>query len=367
MDEREKAQKAPETPWSFRIASVAGIPVRIHFTFFLLLVWVALANQAQGAAMWVLLIISLFACVVFHELGHALVAKRYGIKTRDITLYPIGGIAMIEQRPKPAQELWISLAGPAVNVVIAGLLVPVVLALQGHAAFWQPDLERGTFAQRLLVANVALVLFNLVPAFPMDGGRVLRALLGLKMSDERATRIAAGFGQFFAIVFGLVGLFAGSVLLMLVAFFVFVGAAQEVNATVSRSIVEGRRVSEAMMTHVATIESGLTLDVAANMLIEGAQQDFPIVVGDEVLGLLERSDVARGLAQDGPGAYVAGYMRREFRSLAPYAPLEKALELFSGGDRSPILVMSDGRLLGMVTIENLSEFLMLQHARARKR
>ena len=353
----------PPSPWSLRIATVAGIPVRIHFTFFFLLVWVAVFPRPGGPAQTLALVLGVFLCVVLHEFGHALMARRFGIETRDITLYPIGGVASIKGRPKPIPELWIAIAGPVVNVLILFVLTPVLVLTQDLNT---EAIARGNFTllQGLWVANVMLVAFNMLPAFPMDGGRVLRAALSIRMGSDRATQLAAAVGQGFAVLFGLVGIFTGQLVLVLVAFFVFLGASQEAAATSNLSVVEGRRVSEAMITRVATISNGLTLNSAAQMLIQGYQQDFPVVMGEEVLGVLTRQGLAQGLSKSGPTAYVAEHMDRNLKVLPPHEPLERVFELMQN-DRTPVLVMADGRLIGMVTAENLSEFIMLEHARGK--
>ena len=218
--------------WSWKIGIFAGIAVYMHATFILLLGWIALSHWMQYKSLLptltgVAFIIALFLCVVLHEYGHALTARRFGIATRDITLLPIGGVARLERMPdKPNQELWVALAGPAVNVVLAALL-GAYLFLTGHfEPVNQIGLTHGVFLERLLFANLFLVGFNLIPAFPMDGGRVLRALLAKRMEYLRATQIAAGVGQGLAFLFGFVGLFTNP-FLVFIALFVWIGAAQE--------------------------------------------------------------------------------------------------------------------------------------------
>lgn len=351
------------SPWSFRIATLTGIPVRVHFTFLLFLAWVAIVSQKGGQ--WPVLLVAVFFCVLLHEFGHALTARRYGIQTRDITLYPMGGVAMIQGRPTAKQELWISLAGPLVNIGIAIALIPVVSAVEGKPPSLEVISSGRSFWQGLLAVNVGLALFNLLPAFPMDGGRILRALLALVLTEAKATRIAAGIGQFMAILFGLWGLFAGEPILVLVAFMVFLGAAQEANATVTRSYLEGYLVADAMVTSFSTITSGATLDEAAAMLLAGSQQEFPVVVGDEVIGILTRTAITSGIAAGGDGAYVAGHMKRDPIVVAPDLALESAIEIMNEQRGLPLLVMDHGKLIGLVTRENLSEFVLLRHARSR--
>lgn len=353
------------SPWSLQIARVSGIPIRLHFTFLFFLVWIFLAGGQNFDV--ILLVVLLFLCVVLHELGHALVAKHFGVMTKDITLYPIGGVAMLQGRPKPVQEFWIALAGPAVNVVIAAFLLILSFALTGRApplTYIQPG---ASLIGALLSANLLLVIFNMVPAFPMDGGRVLRAVLAFSLSEARATQIAGAIGQFLAIVFGFVGLFRQNPIWMIIALFVFLGASQEVQATVGLAFMEGKKVRDAMLTTFRTISSGASMDEAAQMLLAGSEHDFPVVAGEEVIGVLSRNDIARGLSTEGPSGYVAGQMTREFRRIQPEASLETAFEMFTEGEAKPILVMAGDKLVGILTTENLSEFIMLEHAKSRQR
>ena len=228
--------------WSLKATRIAGIDVYIHFTFFLLLAWVAFIHWKQtgsiGATLvGVLFILSIFACVVFHELGHALAAKKYAIRTRDIILLPIGGVARLEKMPdKPVQELWVALAGPAVNVGIAAALAVYLYVSNSFSPVDQSTMTTAPFLERILSVNIFLVLFNMIPAFPMDGGRVLRALLAMRLAYTRATRISANLGQGIALLFGIFGLFYNP-LLLFIAFFVWIGAAQEARMTQMKSAI----------------------------------------------------------------------------------------------------------------------------------
>jgi len=356
-------ERPSTSPWSLKVASVAGIPIRLHFTFLLFLAWIVFLGRQQGSVLSMILVPSIFVCVLLHELGHALVARRYGVTTKDITLYPIGGLALLNERPKARDELWIALAGPAVNVAIALITGVALLIMNGTIPMPTLVLTGRSYLSALFAANVVLAVFNMIPAFPMDGGRVLRSMLALHMSEARATRLAAGVGQLLAIVLGFIGLATGQIVLMLIAFFVFVGAGQEATQSQGVELVTGHTVQDAMITMLATLESGSTLDQAATMLLETHQHDFPIVLGDEILGVLARADLVRALAAEGTSGYVAGAMNREYRVLEPSDPLEKAFSMLTE-DRAPILVMEDRRLLGMVTLENLSEFLMIEQARS---
>lgn len=349
------------SPWSVRLATVRGIPIRIHFSFLLLLVWIAVVSRWQAQA--VVNIVALFGCVLLHELGHALTAQRYGIRIKDITLYPIGGVAMLVDRPKPKQEFWITLAGPAVNVVIA-IVVASMLAAKG----FQPEqlqaaFEQGALLPYLLVANVMLAVFNMIPAFPMDGGRILRSVLAMNMPHARATRIAGTIGQGLAILFGFLGLLTGQILLMVIAFFVFVGAGAEMGQAQGMALTEGRNVREAMFTRFSVLQHGDTLGRAAELLLSSTQADFPVMAGADVAGVLNREAIVRGLAEAGPGGYVAGYMNRDVEYIEGGEPLSKALERLSSNPRGLLVVTEQGRPVGLLNAENLGEFLMLQQAR----
>ena len=348
---------------SIRIAKVAGIPIRLHFTFLLFIAYVAIVAQRTDSPQLAALIPAIFACVVLHELGHALVARRFGIETREITLYLIGGIAYIEGRPKPAEEFWIALAGPLVNVAIALVLLPVVYLVDGALPPFKFTIDGETFLRGLYLANIALPLFNMIPALPMDGGRVLRSVLAMRMNERKATKIAAAVGQVFAFLVAIYGLTTGNIFLLLIAFFVFVGATQEVASAVGYSLVADKKVSDAMITQFEVVGSGEVLGKAADLLMHSSQRDFPVVWGADVLGILTRDDIIRGYSSDGGNAYVAGHMRREFKKMTPDDSLTAALEGFST-DQLPILVMDGERLLGMVTAESLAEFMMLEEARA---
>ncbi|CAN5730702.1 site-2 protease family protein [soil metagenome] len=361
---QDPQKQATASPWSFRIATIEGIPIRLHFTFLLFLAYIGFVGQDRGGLIWPLFVIAVFACVLLHELGHALAAKKYGVHTRDITLYPIGGVAMLEGRPNARQELVIALAGPLVNVVIAVALA-VGLVLRHGTIPLDPQLRTDTFLSTLFLANVTLAVFNLIPAFPMDGGRVLRSILALRMPEVRATQIAAFVGQALAILLFVYALFhEGQVILALVAFFVFLGAGQELAGSVTRSLLAGHKAADAMQSRFRTIESGASMSHAAEMLLAGSQADFPVVVGDEIVGTLSRTHIARGLSEGGPDAYVAEFMQRGIKTTDPQVPLESIAEsVVDKEDPSPVLVMEEGRLIGIITQENLSEFIMLENAK----
>lgn len=368
---RRVQRNAPHDAGSFPIASVAGIPIRIHVTFLLLLAFLGFEvfGRKSESLGGLILIVALFFCVILHELGHALVAARYGIRTLSITLYPIGGVAALEDMPRPRQELWIALAGPAVNVVIAALLwiyLNQVHKLSPITLFIEPG---RSFAANLMTANILLAAFNMLPAFPMDGGRVLRALIARVTDETKATAIAARIGQLLAAVIGIFGLAYGQFMTLIVAVFIWFGAGQEASYFQTRALLIGHRVREAMVRDFHTLPVGSTLRQAADLLLASSQQDFPILNGTDVVGVLSRSALLQGMASEGPETYVASVMDRDFAMARPDDALD---ELLTGRLAGPVLVLHDGvatdtSLVGMVTQENLLEFLTLAQLQARLR
>jgi predicted transcriptional regulator len=293
-------------------------------------------------------------------------ARKYGIRTRDITLLPIGGVARLERMPDdPKQELWVALAGPAVNVVIAAVLF---LWLEVRNA-WEPvaglSVSGGSMAERLLFANGFLVLFNLIPAFPMDGGRVLRALLASRMEYTRATQIAAGVGQGIALLFGLVGLFANPFLLF-IALFVWIGAAQESSTVQMKSSLAGIPVQRAMMTDFRTLIPQDPLARAVQLVLRGSQQDFPVVSEGRVVGVLTRADLLAALARHDEDSPVEKIMHPRFQAADSSDMLEKVLARLQECDCHTLPVMHHGKLVGLITADNLGEFLMVQAALSRR-
>lgn len=356
-------------PWSWKLARIAGIDVYVHATFFIIIAWIALVywNESQSLAAVVEgvgFILALFACVVLHEFGHALTAARYGIRTRDITLLPIGGLARLERMPDvPIQELWVALAGPAVNVVIALVLFAVLGASGAREVVEGVGVTTGSFVERVMVANVFLAGFNLLPAFPMDGGRALRAILATRMEYTRATQRAAMVGQGMAIAFAFIGL-QGNPILLFIALFVWIGAGQEASVVQMKSALAGIPLRRAMVTHFRTLTPTDTLGDAVELLLTGSQQDFPVVVNGRVEGMLTRGDLVKALPQRGRSAPVSGTMRQ-----CPVAQasemLETVLGRLQGRDCHTIPVVEHGELVGLVTMDNVGEFLMIHAAERR--
>ena len=356
--------------WSLKLGSFAGIRVYLHWTFVLLLGWILYSHLGQGhdwAEAWrgVGFIIALFGCVLLHEFGHALTAKRYDIRTRDITLLPIGGIARLERLPEnPRHELWVTLAGPAVNVVIAGVLFAVVYLLYPVNEFSQARFLEGNFLVQLMWVNVLLGAFNLLPAFPMDGGRVLRALLSMRLGRARATRLAASIGQGMAILCGSAGFF-GNPMLIFIAIFVYLGAEAEAQAVETTSFIGGLQVKDAMMTRFRTLGAEDSLETAIHELLAGSQQDFPVMADGSVGGILRRNDLVQALARGRREASVGDVMSRECGAVAASDPLDKTLERMSREGCATLAVMDGSKLVGLLTLENIGELVMVKSAFAK--
>ena len=353
--------------WSWNIARIAGIDVKIHITFFLLLAWVAASywlSEGSLSAMLegLLFLLALFGCVLLHEFGHALAAQRFGISTRDITLLPIGGVARLERMPeKPFQELWVALAGPAVNLVIAALLFTGLTLAQALEPLAGLSVTSGNPLERLMVVNVSLVLFNLIPAFPMDGGRVVRALLATRLEYTRATQIAATLGQGIALLLGFFGLFNNPTLVF-VALFVWIGAAQEASLVQMKSALGGIPVSRAMLRSFDTLAPTDPLSRPVELLLAGSQQDFPVTAGGKVIGILTREDLVRALHEHRENLLVSYVMRKEFQVIDANQMLESISQQLQLEGQKILPVMHNDQLVGLVTLENIGEFMMIQSA-----
>jgi len=359
----ERSTPQAVSPGSVGSVRLMGVPIRLHFTFVLLLIFLVVIGlgSGQSPANYILFILAMIASVLLHELGHAFVNSRCGIRTLEIVMYPIGGVARTERPAKPWEEFWVALTGPAVNLLIAGLILGFLRSQHrtlDFLALAQPN--DANLADRIALGNLILAGFNLLPAFPMDGGRMLRAVLSRFKSEYEATRIATWSGRMLALSMGLYG-FIFMPMLTFVAFFVYLGAANEGAASRGRNLTQGIPVRAAMMTGYHTLSHGSTIREAANLLLSTSQQDFPVVHGDQVVGLLGRNALLRGMAVDGPDSYIAGYMDRGFVTIAPDQDLAEVLPLMANAGTC-VLVMRDGQLLGLLASENLSQFLLLRNA-----
>jgi Zn-dependent protease/CBS domain-containing protein len=352
-----------------KIGSVAQIGIFLHWTFLLLLAgifafYLIRGDSVSAALVGVTLVLAVFACVVLHELGHALTARHFDVPTRDITLYPIGGVARLQRIPEePMKEFWIAIAGPAVNVVIAAVLFGILLVTGGSFMPRSLLLNPGeNFVATLMWLNVVLVGFNLLPAFPMDGGRVLRALLAMRIDYARATEIAANIGQGMAILFGLLGLIGFNPILLFIALFVYIGAQQEAQQAMMRALTQGIPVRQAMMTRFRTLTPGDTLSVAIDELLAGAEQDFPVVEGGRIVGVLQRRQLMKALAEHGRETRVGDVLEGDCFTVEDTAMLDAAFAKMKASNCSTVPVVRGGRLVGLLTLENVGELMMIVSA-----
>jgi Zn-dependent protease len=356
--------------WSYTIGRIAGTEIKVHVTFLLLVGFWALAGYETGgpamAASAAILLLALFACVLLHEFGHILMARRFGVRTPDVLLLPIGGVARLERIPDdPRQELLIAIAGPAVTLAIVVLLYALVAGTGGTLSLRQPELN-DSFLVSLLQINLFLLLFNLIPAFPMDGGRVLRALLASRLGLVRGTRIAATLGQTLALVGGIYALTSTPFrpFLALIALFVFLGASAEATAVETRVAGEGLQVAQMMVTNFRTIPVHATLAQAVELLLSGEQREFPVVDNlGRTEGILTRDNLIRGLSQRGPASTVAESMTAKVLTVPPALGFQEALErLRSSGLPALPVVDAAGALVGLLTLDNITDLLLVRRA-----
>jgi Zn-dependent protease/predicted transcriptional regulator len=358
--------------WSWKLARVAGIDIYVHATFLLLLAWIALGAYQQGGAPaainGVLFILAVFASVVLHEYGHALTARRFGVNTKDIILLPIGGVARLERMPDdPKQELLIAIAGPIVTIVLAVALYLALVVTHGPTRLNQILAINAPFLAQLMRINVWLAAFNLLPAFPMDGGRVLRAALAMRTDYVRATELAARIGKGFALLFGIVGLFVtGNPFLVLIALFVWLGAAGEATLAQTRTAFSGVPVERVMIRDVRLLSPNDTLATAVDHVLAGFQQDFPVVDDGTVVGVLTRADLLTALASHGRDARVGDVMQRRFVTAEPSDALDEAFNRLQGCKCHTLPVVRGRELVGVLTMENVAEFLMIESALRRQ-
>jgi stage IV sporulation protein FB len=353
--------------WSLNIGRVAGTIVRIHFTFLIFLAWIFAASYAAGGAAnaWnsIVFLLLLFLCVLLHEFGHIFTARAFGVTTPYVTLLPIGGVAQLERIPEDSrQEFLIAIAGPLVNVAIAGLLILAGADITAGRATAVEDMHV-SMLDRLADVNIFLALFNLIPAFPMDGGRVLRAGLAAKLGYVRATELAAQIGQFVAFALGFFGLLYNPILIF-IAIFVYLAASSESHMVALRSVSRGVPVSVAMRTQFLTLVPRAHIDEAVHALLQTAQGEFPVVDdAGKPVGVLGRADLIRAIKTLGPDASVADAMGSELPVVGHRATLEQAFKLLQEKS-APAIGVTDatGKLVGLVTSETVAEMMMLQNA-----
>ncbi|KEO72468.1 site-2 protease family protein [Anditalea andensis] len=356
--------------FSLYLGRYSGIKVFIHWTFSLILIWIFFTSMRSGLSLidtaWSLIfVLSIFLCVILHEFGHALTAKKYGIQTKDIILLPIGGLARLEKLPEdPKQELWVALAGPLVNVVIF-LVFSTIISLSGIQLVEMEyiQLRGSTLLLYIASANLILAIFNMIPAFPMDGGRVLRALLSLKMPRVKATAIAGGIGQALAIGFILTGIFYNPIL-VIIGIFIFLGAQAEVTHTKQNSLLKGFTISDAMMTRFQVLPFDAPLSKAIKNLLDGQATHFVVVKDDQPYGTLSREEIIKGLNEQNEHISIEKVANLHPLKLDLYLPLEKAFKTMATQKNKVALIYEQNHFLGILDQENISEFIMVQKAKS---
>ncbi|WP_304517438.1 site-2 protease family protein [Cecembia rubra] len=354
--------------FSLYLGSYRNVKVFIHWTFSLLLLWIIISNMRQGIPMmdilWVILfVLALFACVVMHEFGHALAAQRYGIQTKDIVLYPIGGVARLEKLPEdPKQELWVAIAGPLVNIALF-IILSIVLSFTGYniQSLEEIKIQPNTMLLYIASANLILALFNLLPAFPMDGGRVLRAFLSIKLPRAKATQIAGGIGQFLAIFFVFFGLFNNPIL-VLIGIFIFLGAGAEVAHTQQESFLKGFKVKDALMSHFQILGYNAPLSKAVEKLLNSQATHFVVVKDDVAIGTISRNEIIKGLETGGENAYIEKFSDLHPIKLDIDSPLDDAWKLMLTQNKKVAFIIENGHFLGILDQENISELILVKTA-----
>ena len=356
--------------WSWKIARIAGIDIYIHATFLFLIYLVGISYWNQQGTLEAVIsgvgfVLALFSCVVLHEFGHSLTARRYGIQTRSITLLPIGGVAALEKMPDdPRQEINVAIAGPAVNFLIAFLLYIYLDFRDAPINTEELSVTGGSFVYRLMMVNIFIAGFNLLPAFPMDGGRILRATLALRMDHATATRKAASVGQFIALGMGLLGIMYNPFLLF-IAVFIWFGASMESNAEQIKSILVHANVRHAMLSEFHSLSPEDTLAKAVELTLAGSQKDFPVGYQNRLDKILHHSDLIKGLQEKGEHARIGELPLQAILSADIDEPLGNLLERMQGNPAQMICVMEGDQVAGLLNLENVVELIKIQDAVAK--
>lgn len=350
------------------LGSIFGIKIKVHWTFFFLIIWIVFVELKRGGSTESILfniafVLAVFLCVVLHELGHSLTAKRFGIDTKKITLLPIGGMASLDRLPEsPKQELLVVIAGPLVNVLIA-LLLYFIIPVQDyfHLNFTETFESLMSFTLQnflfyLFIVNIGLIIFNIIPAFPMDGGRILRALLAMKMNRVKATQIASSIGQFIAVLFLLIGLLY-SPLLIFIALFIFLGAYGENQMVQHLALLKGHSVEEAMMINITTFKPNDSIDLVVNKIISGTETNFVVVKDHKIKGVLYHQDI---IDNSNKNILVKDVMTPYFKTVKSSHDLNKIYRLIQSEKKSFIPVVDHEKLIGVIDHINLNEYILLQ-------
>lgn len=355
--------------WSLKIARIAGIDVFLHWTFIVLLLGVFVAGirtigRSEDSLNGFIFIVLLFLFVLLHEFGHALMGKRFGVKTNHITLLPIGGVAAMEHIPeKPWQEMLIAFAGPAVNFVLA-IFFLILLAFTGHVpaiSDWWSPVSNDNMIYSLFTTNVMLFSFNLIPAFPMDGGRVLRALLAMKYGRYKATTIAVRIGQLLAIGLVLFGL-SGNIWLVFIGVFIYLGAGAEGNYESTRSALSKYKVQDAIMHQFTPLQSTDTIGIAVRLLLDGQEKEFIVLENEQVVGTLTRNEMIEGLGHFGKEAQLSEVMNHTILRLEPQMPLDDVYDQMTDENVEIAPIFEGGKLIGVLNRDNIMEILIIDNS-----
>jgi Zn-dependent protease len=353
--------------WSWKIARLAGIDVYVHVTFFLLLYLVGISYWNEYGTLAAVVsgvgfVLALFSCVILHELGHSLTARQYGIRTKNITLLPIGGVAALERMPEDSlQEIKVALAGPMVNFTIAAVLYVFLDTPIEALPSEQLSLTDGSFVYRLMILNIFLGAFNLLPAFPMDGGRVLRAVLALRMDHAKATDRAAGVGKILALLMGLLGWFYNP-FLILIAVFIWFSASMENSSEQLKLSLNRVRVKDAMLKEFHTLSPQDNLAEAVTLTLAGSQKDFPVGFQGGLEKVLHHSDLIKGLQEHGELARISDLQLADIVSVEGDELLETVLQRMQGNPAQMMYVTEGGRTIGLLNLENIVEIIKIHEA-----
>lgn len=359
---------------SFKLGNISGIGLFIHWTFSLLILFIVYVNYKSGQnltqILWsILFILCIFSTVLIHELGHALTAKKFGIKTKDITLLPIGGLARLERLPeKPSEELAVAFAGPFVNIVLA-FITSLFITLPNTPEEMIGQLENGVnaynFFLNFYLVNIVLAIFNLIPAFPMDGGRVLRALLSYKLERHYATKIAARIGQVLALGFIFLGFFSNPILIF-IGIFVFMGAQIESEYTETKYMLKGYKVRDVLMKQYPTIDYNETLETAVKLMLDSQNKHFLVTKNDIPIGTLNREQIIEALSKKEEETELSSIIDKDLIMLQADSLLEDVFELVYKNKSTLMLVIENNQLIGTLDTENLLEFILIKEVKAKK-
>lgn len=353
---------------SLYIAKISGIKIFIHWSFFILIIWIIISgilrrNNTFEILYSIAFILTIFCCVILHELGHALVAKRFHYKTKDIILLPIGGMARMDELPEnPKQELLVAIAGPVVNVIIAGIVYPFIPWNEiRNTPLNELLIDENNFLFSLFFVNISLAVFNLIPAFPMDGGRVFRALLSMRMDRIKATAIAAYTGQTIAVLFFILGILFNPIL-ALIAVFIFITAQAENDQVRSKFILQNYKVKDLASGHFHKLDQSATIMDAAKLLLSVQSTSFLIMNGEKIVGTLNRDGIIRALAEIGENANVSQAMNSKVEFVTEDTSLDKALKELENSKTTILPVGEDNSLSGVINLSDILELILVKTA-----